>query len=326
MRLKTAFTVRTRILLLCFLAALACLPSSALAGKFDRSLHRGDRGADVKALEVRVAGWFSRHNQTQLPVNKYFGRRTSVAVRHFKNHYGLKTNGVAGRDVFRVFRRLQSKNGSTRHFDWKEFAQHANSSCGAQANAYAGTFRGGAIAFTRVKSNVRRMMWRLEAVRAKAGSNPVGINSGFRSVSYNDCIGGASASQHMYGTAADNRVAGISNRRARGIGKNSQVQGIGCYSSSSHNHFDLRVENRWLPSSRFWWWPDRDSAGRDLDETGRPCFGETSRRGRSVGKTVRSVIEAVEAGIRGAGTFVPSAAEVAAFQLAGEPDDLGTAD
>lgn len=326
MKPKTPFTVRTWVLLMCLAVALACFPSIALAGKFARPLNRRDRGADVKALEIRVAGWFSHHNQTQLPVNHYFGHRTSVAVRHFKNHYGLKSNGVAGRDVFEVFRRLQSKDGSTRHFDWSEFTQNANSSCGAQANAYAGTFRGGAISFHRVKSNVRRMMWRLESVRAKAGANPVGINSGFRSVSYNDCIGGASASQHMYGTAADNRVAGINNRRARGIGKNSQVQGIGCYSSSSHNHFDLRVENRWLPSSRFWWWPNRDSAGRDLDETGRPCFGETRRNGRSSGNMARSAIEAVKAGIPGAGTFVPSAAEVAAFELAGEPDDLGTAD
>jgi zinc D-Ala-D-Ala carboxypeptidase len=326
MRLKSTLTVRP-ILVVCFLTTLACFPLPALAGTFDRPLHRRDRGADVKALEIRVAGWFSRHDQTQLPVNRYFGHKTSVAVRHFKRHYGLKPNGVAGAGVFQVFRRLQSKDGSTRHFDWTEFAQNANSSCGAQANAYAGTFRGGAISFARVKSNVRRIMWRLEAVRAKAGANPVGINSGFRSVTYNDCIGGASASQHMYGTAADNRVAGINNRRARGIGKSSQVQGIGCYSSSSHNHFDLRVENRWLPSSRFWWWPDRDSAGRDLDETGRPCFGETRRKsGRSPDNTARSAIEAVRAGIPGAGTFVPSAAEVEAFELAGEPDDLGTAD
>ncbi|MDQ3767731.1 MAG: D-Ala-D-Ala carboxypeptidase family metallohydrolase [Actinomycetota bacterium] len=305
--------------------ALACLPSAALAGTFGRPLHRHDRGRDVKALEIRVAGWFSRHNQTQLPVNNYFGRKTSVAVRHFKRRYGLKPNGIAGKGVFQVFRRLKSRDGSTRHFDWNEFAQNANSSCGAQANAYAGTFRGGAISFKRVKSNVRRIMWRLEAVRAKGGANPVGINSGFRSVTYNDCIGGASASQHMYGTAADNRIAGIGNRRARGIGKNSQVQGIGCYSSSSHNHFDLRVENRWLPSSRYWWWPDRDSAGRDLDETGRPCFGETRHR-RGGGNKALSTLEAVRAGTMGAGSFVPSAAEVAAFERAGEPDDLGITD
>lgn len=325
MRTRTSAYVRTWVALMCLLVGSAGLQPTAFARKFDRSLHRRDRGADVKALEVRVAGWFSHRNQSQLPVNNYFGYRTLVAVRHFQNHYGLKPNGVAGNGVFKIFRRLKSRDGSTRHFDWKEFAQRANSSCGAQANAYAGTFRGGAISFTRVKSNVRRMMWRLEAVRAKGGANPVGINSGFRSVTYNDCIGGASASQHMYGTAADNRIAGIGNRRARGLAKNSQVQGIGCYSSASHNHFDLRVENRWLPSSRFWWWPDRDSAGRDLDETGRPCFGETSRR-RGGGNKALSTIEAVRAGTMGAGSFVPSAAEVAAFEQAGEPDDLGTAD
>lgn len=310
---------------MCLLVGTAGLQPAAFARKFDRSLNRRDRGADVRALEIRVAGWFSHDNQSQLPVNNLFGYRTKVAVRHFQNHYGLKPNGTAGKGVFQVFRRLQSRDGSTRNFDFNEFAQHSNSSCGAQANAYAGTFRGGAISFGRVKSNVRRLMWRLEAVRAKSGANPIGVNSGFRSVTYNDCIGGASASQHMYGTAADNRIAGIGNRRARGLAKNSQVQGIGCYSSASHNHFDLRVENRSLPSSRFWWWPDRDSAGRDLDETGRPCFGETSRgRGRSQ-KTL-TTLEAVSAGTLGAGSFIPTPAEVAAFEQAGEPDDLGTAD
>ena len=120
-------------------------------------------------------------------------------------------------------------------------------------------------------------MWRLEAVRAKAGGKAIGVNSAFRSVSYNDCIGGARASQHMYGTAVDNRMAEVSNRYERDLARASQFHGIGCYSSLSHNHFDIRLENPKLPDSQYWWWPDQDRDGRDLADDGALCWGESSR-------------------------------------------------
>lgn len=69
-------------------------------------------------------------------------------------------------------------------------------------------------------------MWRLEAVRKKGGRKSIGIISGFRSVAYNNCIAGARASQHLYGTAADNRMVGVKNRREREIAKRSQIHGI----------------------------------------------------------------------------------------------------
>jgi hypothetical protein len=167
----------------------------------------------------------------------------------------------------------------------------------------------------RALSNVKRLMWRLEALRTKVGDEPVGINSGFRSVAYNDCIGGARASQHTYGTAADNRVANVGNRRARRIARGSQIHGIGCYSYLTHNHFDLRLDNGDLPSSQFWWWPERDGAGRDLDETGSPCWGQQKKTGSTV--SIRA--------LRSESRF-PSVAEIDAFSAAGEPDDLLGAD
>ena len=130
---------------------------------------------------------------------------------------------------------------------------------------------------SRAKKNVKRLMWRLEAVRAKGGGKAIGINSGFRSVNYNDCIGGARASQHMYGTAVDNRMAEVTNRHERDLARGSQFHGIGCYSSLSHNHFDIRLENPKLPGSQAWWWPEKDGAGRDLADDGKPCWGESSR-------------------------------------------------
>jgi hypothetical protein len=172
----------------------------------------------------------------------------------------------------------------------------------------------------KAKRNVRRLMWRLEAIRTRGGGGTIGINSGFRSVAYNDCIGGARASQHMYGTAADNRMSGITNRRERRLAKRSEMHGIGCYSSLSHNHLDVRMDNRDLASSRFWWWPDRDRKGRDLDAGGRPCWGE--KRRKSAGESTPSALAAVRAGRPGAGSLVPSPAEIRAFAAAGEPRDL----
>jgi zinc D-Ala-D-Ala carboxypeptidase len=301
----------------------------ARAFEFKRTLSRGDTGRDVRMLQVRVAGWYPQDGKQYFPLDGEFGLGTAAAVKAFKTFHGLPSTGVANRAVFRILEDLQDPNGSTQHFDFSEFTQNFNPMCGARANSYEGSFRGGMVATARVKRNVRRLMWRLEAVRAKVGHNPVGINSGYRSVPYNDCIGGARASQHMYGTAADNRVAEVSNRRARRIAKRSQVHGIGCYARLSHNHFDLRMDNRDLESSRAFWWPERDRLGRDLDESDRPCWGEvahTSPGAAIAASTTASVIGAVAAAVPGAGSIIPSAAEIEAFESAGEPGDLGEAD
>ena len=308
------------------LAANVVAAAPAAAYPFRRTLARGNRGPDVRALQVRVAGWFPKADQTRLSLNGRFGARTTRAVAVFQRHYGLAADGVAGASTFSVLASLEDRNGSTEHFNWGEFVQNHNSACGSQANAYAGTFGGGKVPAKRVKRNVRRLMWRLEAVRAKGGSSAIGINSGFRSVKYNDCIGGAGLSQHLYGTAADNRMATVKNRRQRKLAKHSQLSGIGCYASLSHNHFDLRVNNKDLAEARFWWWPDRDSQGRDLDSEGRPCFGEKSRAAAVATRTTTTVLAAVRSGIPGAGSLVPSAREVHSFELAGEPDDLNGGD
>ena len=294
----------------------------ALAGAPASSLQPGDRGRAVKRLQVRVAGWYPlSKRRVYFALDGVYGGQTVRAVKAMQRHYGLAADGIAGPATLRVLRRLRDRDGSTAHFDWSEFHQNRNRSCSARANAYAGTFGGGMVSARKARRNVRRLMWRLEALRAKARNRAVGVNSAFRSVPYNDCIGGARASQHIYGTAADNRVAEVRNRRSRKIAKRSEFHGIGCYSSLTHNHFDIRIDNRALPSSRFWWWPDRDRRGRDLDAGGRPCWGERRRRGRA---TVS--LAAVRAAVPGAGSLVPSAAEVRAFAAAGEPDDLRGAD
>lgn len=270
------------------LALVGLIGAPASAYTFERTLQAGDEGADVKQLQIRIAGWLERADQRRLRLTGIFDGKTTNAVRAFQAFYGLEVDGIAGSSVFEVLDSLEDDDGSTAHFDYAEFKQNRNSRCSDKANKFAGTFKGGPVPMARVKRNVRRLMWRLEALRAKLGDNPIGINSGFRSVEYNKCIGGASKSQHMYGTSADLRVANTGNRKARNQAKKSQFYGIGCYASFSHNHFDLRLHNEDLPEAQFWWWPERDSQGRDLDESGAPCWGEESTKSASSDEQTRS--------------------------------------
>ncbi|MFN2587489.1 MAG: D-Ala-D-Ala carboxypeptidase family metallohydrolase [Actinomycetota bacterium] len=305
------------------LAASLLAPSAALAYDFTRTLKPGDEGPDVRALQVRVAGWFPRDDQTEMGIDGVFGRKTARAVKAFERFHEMKADGVAGPGVLEKLNALEDGDGSTVHFDWSEFVQNRNPGCSAKANAYAGTFGGGAVAPVVVKRNVRRLMWRLEALRAKTGSHPIGINSGFRSVAYNDCIGGAGTSQHMYGTAADSRVAETDNRTARELSMTSQFSGVGCYSSLTHNHLDIRVENAASGTTRFWWWPKSDARGRHLADDGLPCWGETvTRRQKTIARLGATVLRAVAGALPGAGSVVPDSTEVEAFEDAGENDDL----
>lgn len=257
----------------------AAITTSPVAASAQEALTVGSRGRDVKKLEIRVAGWFPGSSQNGLTIDRNFDGETARAVAAFQKQYGLEADGVAGPTTMAALAKLEDKDGSTANFNYAEFKQKTNPRCPKEANRYAGTFDGGEISRWKVRKNVTRLMWRLEAIRKKGGGRPIVVTSAFRSVAYNTCIGGASMSQHMYGTAVDVVMANTENRRVRDLARASHVEGIGCYSSLTHNHFDLRVENSWLASSRFWWWPDQDAHGRDLADDGRPCWGETKRAG-----------------------------------------------
>ena len=272
----------------------------AHAFEFTSTLKPGDVSPEVKALENRIAGWFPKTDQTVFDIDERYDSSTRWAVKKFQSHYGLKVDGVAGPAVFKVLDRLEDSDGSTANFDYSEFWQKRSSGCSRKANSYAGSFGGGKVSAEQVKRNVTKLMWRLEAVRAKGGDHPIGINSGFRSVAYNECLGGASLSQHMYGTAADTRMVGVSNRRQRDIARGSQTYGIACYSSLSHNHLDLRLQNHVLEAIATWWWPQQDQWDRDLADDSRPCFGERK-------STVARATSAV-----------PSVGEVEEWEAAGE--------
>lgn len=85
----------------------------------------------------------------------------------------------------------------------------------------------------------------LQKIRNHFGK-PVNINSAYRTVSYNKQIGGATYSQHLYGTAADIRINGVASKDIATYAETllNGTGGIGIY--SNFVHIDIRKEkSRW---------------------------------------------------------------------------------
>ena len=211
----------------------------ASAYNWTRTLSEGSSGGDVRELQIRVAGWAADSpQQTVVSVDGQFGAGTKAAVIRFQRAYGLPADGVVGPQTQAKLNELESPNG-TKHFSYSEFYSKDGSG-----------FNGGNVSAATVQENVRRMMYKLEAIRVKIGNRPMNVNSGFRSISHNRNVGGASNSQHTYGIAADISASGVSTTTVRNAAKSSGFSGI--YSEGSFTHMDSRVEYPYGTQS--WWW------------------------------------------------------------------------
>lgn len=80
----------------------------------------------------------------------------------------------------------------------------------------------------------------LQKVRNHFGK-PVVINSGYRTPSHNKKVGGATYSQHLYGTAADITVKGVSPASVAAYARKIMPKkgGVGIY--STFTHIDVRA-------------------------------------------------------------------------------------
>jgi zinc D-Ala-D-Ala carboxypeptidase len=210
----------------------------AWAYPWGHTLQQGSSGNDVAELQVRVAGWASDGpSHTRIAVDGSFGPATAKAVQRFQSAYGLTVNGIVGRDTQAKLNSLESSDGSTLHFNWSEFTDRIS-----------GDFNGGKASASAVKENVRRLMYKLEALRVKLGNRPITIKSGFRSVVHNHRVGGASDSMHLYGTAADLGVSGVSNLRVYQKAETCGFSGLET-PFIDHQHVDSRAD-----LGRGWWW------------------------------------------------------------------------
>ncbi|MFI8231232.1 D-Ala-D-Ala carboxypeptidase family metallohydrolase [Streptomyces sp. NPDC085900] len=211
---------------------------TAQAYGWSRTLNEGDSGADVTELQVRVAGWAADSaSHSRVSIDGDFGPGTAAAVRRFQAAYGLSADGSVGPNTQAKLNSLEQADGSTLHFNWSEFVNQTD-----------GTFNGGKLSASQVKENVRRCMYKLEALRKKLGDKPITVNSGFRSIAHNAEIGGASDSMHLYGTAADLDVSGVSNKTVYQKAETCGFSGLETY-NTDHQHVDSRAD-----LGRDWWW------------------------------------------------------------------------
>lgn len=223
-------------------AALAAVAPAGTASAYSwpRTLRRGMSGSDVRELQIRVAGWAaSSASRTNIAVDGAFGQATEGAVRRFQSGWGLSSDGIAGPQTFGRLNWLEGSGNSTRHFNYSESTSKDGSG-----------FSGGRVGASTAQANVRRLMWKLEALRRKLGNNAVYVNLAFRSVRHNSSVGGASNSQHLYGIAADISVANRSPSQVYSAAKTCGFSGLQRY--SGHTHVDTRVEYSY--GARSWWW------------------------------------------------------------------------
>ncbi|TES51408.1 D-Ala-D-Ala carboxypeptidase family metallohydrolase [Shouchella lehensis] len=209
-----------------------------MAYQWTRTLRNGMSGNDVRELQIRVAGYAAAtSSRTHITVDGQFGPATEGAVRRFQASYNLSADGVAGPQTHTALNNLEAADGSTRHFNWSEFHSRDGS-----------RFSGGAVSATQVQENVRRLMYKLEAKRRKLGNIPLTINSGFRSRSHNSSVGGASNSQHLYGSAADVSSSTTPTRKAN-TARTCGFSGIIIYQTFTH------VDSRAETTGGGYYWP-----------------------------------------------------------------------
>ncbi|MBW8796417.1 MAG: peptidoglycan-binding protein [Streptomyces sp.] len=213
---------------------------TAQAYSWSRTLTQGATGADVTELQIRIAGWAADSaGHSRVSIDGDFGSGTAAAVRRFQTAYGLTADASVGPNTQAKLNSLEQSDGSTLHFNWSEFVNQSD-----------GTFNGGKLSASQVKENVRRCMYKLEALRKKLGDKPITVNSGFRSIAHNAEIGGASDSMHLYGTAADLDVPGVATKTVYQKAETCGFSGLETY-TVDHQHVDSRAD-----LGRDWWWED----------------------------------------------------------------------
>jgi zinc D-Ala-D-Ala carboxypeptidase len=232
-------TLAALALVLTSLVVVTAQPPAARADEcysWSRNLSSGATGADVAELQVRVAGWAGYG--VNLGIDGSFGPQTDQALRGFQAAHGLAADGVAGPATYAKIDELQDADCSTAHFDWAE----VDGGCGA------GGYAGGSVSAAQVQENLKRSMWRAEALRQRLGDVPLSVNSGFRSQACDRQSGGSGTGQHTYGNALD--LAAVAGgfcpvaQEARHIGYGG-IFGPGYPDHDDHVHVDLRSGQSW---------------------------------------------------------------------------------
>jgi hypothetical protein len=204
---------------------------AAVAHAGPRDLRAGMSGADVRELQIRVAGWASDGSrQVSLNVSGYFDASTEAAVRRFQQAHGLPAGGVVDQATHGRLGAMATADGSTTHFEWSQFASPDGSG-----------FAGGTVDEATVRENVRRLMYKLEALRHKLDGREVEVRDGFHSSDHRARLRGPADSTHTYGGTADIAVAGLTTYAVYQAAQSCGFSGLGSY-VQSWLHCDSRAE------------------------------------------------------------------------------------
>ncbi|GFH67813.1 muramoylpentapeptide carboxypeptidase [Streptomyces gougerotii] len=153
------------------------------------TLSEGSSGEAVRQLQIRVAGYPG--TGSQIAIDGQFGPATKAAVQRFQSAYGLAADGVAGPATFSKIYQLQDDDCTPVNFTY------------AELNRCNSDWSGGKVSAATARANALVTMWKLQAMRHAMGDKPITVNGGFRSVTCNSNVGGATNSRHLYGHAAD---------------------------------------------------------------------------------------------------------------------------
>lgn len=207
---------------------------------WSRTLKKGMSGADVKVLQVRVAGWVPRGQV--MTADGIFGDQTVAAVSNFQKGYGLGADGVAGSGTLNKIYALQDDDCTPVHFSWAEIA--ADTNCGR------GLTGEGTKPWTEIKSNLMRAMWQAEALRHRLGDQPLRVTSSFRDKNCDKSPYG----EHTTGRALDLVPAGSTPTLCT-IAQGARYAGYGGIfgpgydaAHETHVHVDFRTSVAWSAS------------------------------------------------------------------------------
>jgi len=178
-------------------------------------LQVGSAGPKVKVLQEALI-----KSGQELPVygpDGKFGAETKKAVEAFQEMVEIKVDGIVGPETAKELKWYAYPNFKKAEFKCK---------CGGRyCNGYP------------VEVD-EKLLYLLQKIRDHF-DEPVIINSGIRCKKHNQAVGGASRSQHLYGTAADIVVKDVSASRVYTVAnKINPKGGVGRY--KTYTHIDSR--------------------------------------------------------------------------------------
>lgn len=175
-----------------------------------------------------------------------FGQLSRVATKAFQSDFGIEDDGVCGNETEKALKhavaygmpakKVESTTDSTSGVLWGSIKYFKRSEFKCKCGKYCNGFP--------VEPD-EQLVKLLENIRNHFGV-PVTINSGVRCKTHNANVGGASASQHMKGTAADIKVKGIAPAEVAAYAETllPGTGGIGIY--GTFVHVDVRKQkSRW---------------------------------------------------------------------------------